>query len=157
MVKLSPSPPQYQPALIIPQDRPVYRIGEGNFFGPDDHLYTEGNVIAWDDEPNEEMVPMNELAKDKMIEYLAKLDVAGRKVAEKIGVGYTNKEDAFKNAQILAKEDAKKVQLINGTPEVKLMGGKKPGRPRIEKIVGEEAAPLMGSAGKLSLGNKDKI
>jgi len=155
MVKLSPVPPQFQPTLVIPQDRPVYRIGEGNFFGPDDHLYTEGNVVAWDDEPNEEMEPLNDLARDKMIAYLAKLDAAGRKVAEKIGVGYTSKEDFFKNAQLLAKEDAKKVQLINGQPEVNLMGGKKRGRPRIEKIAGAQPAPLMGSAGKLSLGHKE--
>lgn len=155
MVKLSPVPPQFQPALVIPQDRPVYRIGEGNFFGPDDHLYTEGNVVAWDDEPNEEMIPLNDLAQQKMLEYLAKLDAAGRKVADKIGVGYTNKEDAFKNAQVLAKEDAKKVQLINSSPEVTLMGAKKRGRPRIEKIVGAQPAPLMGTPGKLSLGHKE--
>lgn len=154
-MQLSPVPPQRQPALVIPQDRPVYRIGSGQFFGPDDCLYPEGSVIAWDEIPNQEMEPLNALAQEKMRAYLAHLDAEGRKVAEKMGKSYTNLGDAYENSISLAKEEGKKVQLIGGKEQVPLMGAKKRGRPSVQKIELEQAAPLMGK-GKLSLNNSGR-
>ncbi len=149
MSYLSPVKPQYQ-SIVIPQERPVYRVGEDKFYGSDDRLYEENDLIEYDDEPNENFIPMNDLAKAKMRTYLKKLDVAGQKVAEKLGVAWTSREDAFENAQQLAKEDAKKINLISAKAAPTVMGAKKRGRPPINKINSDVVTPVMG-ADNLSL------
>lgn len=141
---LSPIPPQRQQHLIIPQDRPVYRIKEGKFFGPDDCLYNEGEVIEFDDEPNTEMEPLNGLAQEKMRQYLEKLDIEGKKVAEKNGKAYTSLADAFENAREQMSNDTKKVRSLTAKEQVPLMGAKKKGG-RISKVEEGKLAPLMGN------------
>lgn len=152
---LSPVPPRHQPTLVIPQDRPVYRItDEKGFFGPDDTLYAEGSILGYDDEPNPAMEPLNALAEQKMTKYLEKLDAEGRKVANKNGKSYTSLADAFEQSREMAKQESKKVQVIGGREMAPLMGAKKkPGK--VAKIeLEEQAAPLMGaSRGKLALNN----
>ena len=150
MSYLSPVKPQYQ-AIVIPQDRPVYRVGEDKFYGSDDRLYEENDLIEYDDEPNESFTPMNDLAMAEMKKYLKKLDAAGQKVAEKLGVAWTSREDAFENAQMLAKEDAKKINLISAKPTPTVMGAKKRGRPPVNKLNEGGSAPLMGATPNLSL------
>ena len=149
MTYLSPVKPQYQ-TVVIPQERPVYRVGEDKFYGSDDRLYEENDLIEYDDEPNENFIPMNSLATAKMKQYLKKLDLAGQKVAEKLGVAWTSREDAFENAQQLAKEDAKKINLISAKETPTVMGAKKRGRPPINKINSDVVTPVMG-ADNLSL------
>lgn len=148
---LSPLPPQRQAALTIPQDRPVYRIdSEKGFFGPDDCLYAYGSMIVWMDEPNPDMEPMNSLAHEAKVKYLEKLDSYARKVAEKTGNSYTSMSDAYKNSLELAKQDAKKIELVGSKQQVPLMGAKKRGPKKIEKVEFEQPAPLTGK-GKLSI------
>ena len=150
MSYLSPVKPQYQ-TIVIPQERPVYRVGEDKFYGSDDRLYEENDLIEYDDEPNENFIPMNALATEQMRKYLKKLDAAGQKVAEKLGVAWTSREDAFENAQQLAKEDAKKINLISVKETPTVMGAKKRGRPPINKINSDFVAPVMGATPNLSL------
>lgn len=140
---LSPVPHQRQSTLMIPQDRPVYRIKEGKFFGPDDCLYNEGEVIEFHDEPNTEMEPLNALAEERMRLYLAKLDTRGREVAEKVGKHYTSLADAFENSRALMTEESKKIRSLTAKEQVPLMGAKKKGG-RIAKIDEGQAVPLMG-------------
>ena len=150
MSYLSPVKLQYQ-TIVIPQDRPVYRVGEDKFYGSDDRLYEENDLIEYDDEPNENFTPMNDLAMTEMKKYLKKLDAAGQKVAEKLGVAWTSREDAFENAQMLAKEDAKKINLISDKKTPTVMGTKKRGRPPITKLNDGGVAPVMGATPNLSL------
>lgn len=150
MSYLSPVKPQFQ-QIVIPQERPVYRVGEDKFYGSDDRLYEENDLIEYDDEPNENFTPMNSLAMAQMKTYLKKLDAAGQKVAEKLGVAWTSREDAFENAQQLAKEDAKKINLISAKPAPTVMGAKKRGRPPINKINSDFVTPVMGADNNLSL------
>lgn len=145
---LSPNPPQrnFSP-LVIPNHRPVYRIKEGKFFGPDDCLRLEGEIIAFDEEPNMEMEPLNELALAKYKAFLAKLDNEGKKVAEKAGKSYNSLEDAFENSRALMVQDSKRVEMITTKEMVPLMGAKKKSG-KVERIEPEQAAPLMSSPGK---------
>lgn len=156
-MQLSPVPPQRQAPLVIPQDRPVYRIkSEKGFFGPDDNLYAEGEIIIFEDEPNPEMEPLNSLAIEKMREYLEKLDAEGRKVAEKTGKAYHNLADAFDNARTLEQQEHKKVQLISGNgQQTPLMRGEKKASG-IARVALNAPTPQMGS-GPLSLNPKNEV
>ncbi len=153
MANLSPVRPS-APPVVIPQDRPVYRVKEGKFFGPDDTLYAEGSYIVWKQEPNLEMEPMNELAQDAMQVYLEKLDKSGRAVAHMNGTEWTSLADAHKNAYALAQKESKSFEVLSGPKQVPLMGAKKENAGVIEKIEINTQVPLMGTKGKLSLGAK---
>jgi hypothetical protein len=144
MVRLSPIAPQPQAQIVIPQDRPVYRIKQGKFFGPDDNLYEEGAVIAWKDEPNLEMEPLNALAQEKYTAFLKKLDKAGREVAEKTGKAWTSLADAHSNSYDLAKQESKGFEVLSGKKQIPLMGAKKK-LDSIEEVsvTGSVAAPLL--------------
>lgn len=141
---LSPQPYQRQPILTIPQDRPVYRIKEGKFFGPDDCLYEEGAVIEFHDEPNTEMEPLNALAEEAMKKYLAKLDTYGKAVAEKAGKHYASLADAFENSRALMTEETRRIRPITGKEQVPLMGAKKKAG-KIAKLDADGSVPLMGA------------
>lgn len=156
-MQLSPVSPHRNTTIVIPDDRPVYRIKEGKFFGPDDRLYLEGEIIGWDEEPNLEMEPLNNLAREKFRSYIEKLDECGRAVSVKNGTGYTSIADAHENAMKMAQNDAKRVQLMSSPEIVPLMGGKKNRGPTVEKLEATQDTPLMGTPkkGKFSL-NKTK-
>lgn len=154
MTRLSPIPPQAS-NIVIPQDRPVYKIKEGSFFGPDDTKYEAGSYIAWTEEPNLEMEPMNELAKTAMLGYLKQLDDAGRAVAAKTGKAWTSLADAHENAYALAQKESKAFEVLSSTKQVPLMGAKK-NTSSIEKVDVKAEAPLMGTKGKFTLGNKNE-
>ncbi len=153
MTRLSPVPPRAS-NFVVPQDRPVYRILQGKFFGPDDTLYEEGSFVVWKDEPNMEMEPMNELAQENMLKFLEKLDDAGRKVAEKTGKAWNSLADAHANSYALAQQESKSFEVLNAPKQVPLMGAKKK-IDSIQEITINQAPPLMGTTkGKLSLGAK---
>ncbi len=130
---LSPVPPRPRMMPRIPQDRPVYEVGETGFFGPDDHLYAEGDILAYDDEPALSMRPLNDMASEAMLVLLNKLDAEGQKLAAITGKSYRGMSDNFVNAQALARQESKQVELLNGRKAVPLMGAKKDNR-RIQKL-----------------------
>lgn len=71
---------------VISAEKPAYRVlAVAGFFGPDDHLYQQGDMIYFEGEPNEEFEPLNDKAREIMASYLNKLDDLGRAVAEKLG------------------------------------------------------------------------
>lgn len=89
----------------IPQDRPVYRLG-ADFFGPDDTLYygpcaahPDGQVIVWRGEPNEDMEPLNDLAREALTEYSSKLDRLAQEKAAKEGKTFLSRPRG-KSAQL---------------------------------------------------------
>lgn len=158
MITLSPIPPQRQMAPVITNDRPAYMItDEKGFYGPDDRLYNPGELIYWDEEPNQNMNPLNDKAREAMKKYLAKLDGYGRKMAEKNGRMYTGLEDAFQQALDSAQQDAKRVQVITELPVTPLMGAKKDGHKKVSLIDNDIAeAPLLGSPKSAAEEAKDR-
>lgn len=132
--------------ILIPTDRPAYRIlAEKGFFGPDCTLYEEGECLAYDDEPNEEMEPLNDLAREKMAALFNKLDDAARAVAAKNGRAFIERPKTLEGAVALATMDAKRVQLKEGDGGVPLMGSKV-GRDRAKRLTAEEV-PETGHRG----------
>lgn len=133
--------------LAIPDDVPVYRINEEKFFA-DDELYEAGSIIVWPDEPNKAMKPLNDLARKEFKKFVEKLDKCGREVSEKAGKAYVP-ELVLETAYELAHQDSRRVQLLNGTQEVPIMGGKRKSRAR--KVEIEEVDPMIENNNKHSL------
>lgn len=107
----------------IDDSRPAYRIlSEHGFFAPNQHLYEQGDSIYFDGEPNEEMEPLNELAKEQLRKLFTKLDAAAELVAKKTGMSFAGRarslDEALANATMIARE----TQLIKGGAGVPLMG-----------------------------------
>lgn len=144
MVQLFHTPPKQKSDPRIPEDRPVYRVlSEKGFFGPDDSLHPEGEIIVLWDKPNEDMEPMNDLARDAFEKMIDELEESARMVAEKNGRHYAGrprtKEEMINNAT----EDARRVQSISNPDGVKIMGARKDSRKRIQSV-GEPEALTMG-------------
>ena len=131
--------------MLIPTDRPAYRIlNPTGFFGPDDHLYSEGDCIVFEGIPNEEMEPLNALARERLEAYSEALDDGARKVAEKNGREYTPRPRTMEGNIDLATADARRPQLIQGGPGVPIMGGKKRNAPYTQKLT-DDAPPDQGN------------
>lgn len=139
---VSPPRPRIDPA--IPQDKPVFRVlTEQGFFGPDHTLHRAGELIVLYDEPNEDMEPMNDLARKAMNVHLDKLEQSEKEVAHQNGRHFSgrsrNKEDMLAHAT----EDARRIQSLSNPSGVAIMGAKLDTSKRIE-MVGEEVVPDTG-------------
>lgn len=112
----------------IPRDaqgneRAAYRVlAEKGFFGPDCHLYKEGDALVFDGEPNEEMEPLNDLARERIEALYQRLDDKAREVAKANGRAFTERPRDIEGALEIATIDAKRVQLKKGDGGVPLMG-----------------------------------
>lgn len=151
-MQLFTTPPRqsFQP-VVIPQDVAVYRIKEGKFYA-DDELFEAGSIISWDEEPNLEMEPLNELAMDRYGEFLKKIDDLGRAKAKQDGKSYVSYADAFANFASLQQNPGKKVGVLNAPTEVPIMGGKRPNKVRAKKVDMKEQQDVnVKQVGKLTL------
>lgn len=140
--------------VVISGERSAYKIlGEKGFFGPDDHLYTSGEMIYFDDEPNQDMEPLNDLARGKMREYIEKLDRLGREAAEKFGRPYTGLASTLDAAIEQSTEDARRVMSISNPNGVALMkSDKRAKNTGIERVAEEDVPETNGKkTGKLSI------
>ncbi len=127
--------------IIVPPDKPTYRL-LSPFFGPNDHLYEEGDVIVFGGCPNEDMEPLNEPARAKLRAYVEALDAGAKALAEKSGRSFFARPRNIDQAMAQASADARAVQLNPGGPGVPLQGARKdPGL--IEKL-GDEEVPETG-------------
>lgn len=89
----------------IDASRPAYRIlSSTGFYGPDDHLYGEGAEIYFDGEPNEEMEPLNELGRLKLVQFIDKLEREARTAAEKLGKTFNGRPKSHDGGYQLATE-----------------------------------------------------
>lgn len=129
--------------MTISNSRPAYRVlAAHGFYGPDDHLYEEGQEIYYDDEPNEEFEPLNELARLKLTAYLERLDGLARDAATKSGKAFVGRARTLDGAIQIATEEARdKMAIMTSKKEVQ----------NIERIE-EEPVPEVGNAQKRSRG-----
>lgn len=101
--------------------RAAYRVLDpSGFYSDDDTLYTvdsqgEPAEIYFDGEPNEQLEPLNELARQRMSTYLDKLDTLGRAAAEKLGRPYVSRPKTLDGALEFATELARQQISIMGT------------------------------------------
>ena len=156
-MQLFNAPParNFQP-VVIPQDVPVYRIKEGKFFC-DDVLYEQGSIIVWPDEPNTEMEPLNTMAIENMKFYLEKLDKYGREVAKANGKAYVSLANAFAQSHEFAKNEGKRITLLNGREEPNILGKKRTGPTRARELEIPSAPEQVGTNGPLSVDGRQAV
>lgn len=121
--------------MYIDPTRACYRVLAPNgFFGPDDTLYTvdvngDPAVIYYDGEPNEELEPLNELARERLTTFLEKLDVLARETATKLGKPFIARPRNLDGALTLATEVARS--------NMSIMGDRKKDTSSIERLDAE--------------------
>lgn len=122
----------------IDTSRAAYRVlAVSGFFGPDDHLYELDSELYFDGEPNEELEPLNEVARERLNTYLEKLDALGREAAAKVGKSYAGRPRTFDGALELASA----VQRS----ETAIMGHLKSKNVTSVERIGAEPIPETGS------------
>lgn len=93
---------------MIDNTRAAYRVLDpAGFYSDNDTLYLvddQGNPaeIYFDGEPNEQLEPLNDLARQRLTAYLDKLDLAGKAAAEKAGRPYVGRPRSLDGALELA-------------------------------------------------------
>lgn len=88
---------------LISNERAAYRILDPNgFFSDDDTLYKEGSEIYFDGIPNEQMEPLNQVARDRLVAHLEELDRLGREAAAKAGRAYAGRPRSLDGGLALA-------------------------------------------------------
>ena len=143
MVQLFAAPPKAEVLPNIPQDRPVYRVlSEQGFFAPNDKLYQTGELVVLYDTPNEDMEPMNDLARQAYEAYIDTLEESAQKVAEKNGRSYNGRPRTKEEMLEAASMDARRAQTIGNEKGVRIMGAKRNTKKRVQDV-GESDVPMM--------------
>lgn len=85
-LSLTPPKPYVQPR--VKADKPAYGVAGKGFYDDKDKLWMPGQALYFDGEPNQDLVPLNKMAYDKMTEFWDKLDALGERKAKKEGKAY---------------------------------------------------------------------
>lgn len=130
--------------IVVSSDRPAYRIlSESGFYGPNDHLYKEGDTIYYDGEPNEDMEPLNSLAEKSLTEFFDKVDAGAREAATKFGRAYRPRV-RIQDRMRLATQAMRQLQLEPGGVGIPLMHGVDQGRVASVEQIAKKEVPIMG-------------
>ncbi len=146
---LSAVPPKQYATPIVRQDRPAYRILKECFL--DDVMYFEGQMVYWDEEPNKEMEPLNDLAREAIAEFFDSRELLAKEASAAKGMRYIPLRRPVSEERELNTMESRRVELIKGDGGVPVMGARKRGRPKAERIdaSGVEEAPIVDTkAGK---------
>lgn len=88
---------------MINELRPAYRVLDpSGFFSDDDTLYAEGAEIYFDGVPNDQLEPLNQIAKEKLITYLEEQEKSAKAAAEKAGRAYAGRPRTLDGGLALA-------------------------------------------------------
>lgn len=154
-MQLFQAPPQNRFGhVFVSEDAPVYRVNENKFYSNEDNcLFEEGMVIEYDDEPNLSLEPMNNKAREKMAEFIAKIDADGREAAKKLGTKYIGQAQIA--AALTNESDMGRARLLNGEPMHKksILGAPRKGRPRKARLV--ETTPDMPTVHRVGVSREN--
>ncbi len=139
---MSPLPPRQYAAPVVRQDRPAYRILKECFL--DDVMYFEGQMVYWDEEPNKEMQPLNDLAQKAIDAFFDSREELARQKSAANGMKYIPLRRPVSEERELNTAESRRVELVRGDGGIPVMGARKRGRPRAERIdnLGVEEAPI---------------
>lgn len=147
---MSPIPPRAYVQPSVRQDRPAYRILKECFL--DDVMFFPDQLVYWDEEPNKEMEPLNDLAKDAINAFFDDREKLAREASTKKGVRYIPMRRPIEEERALNTSESRRVEIIKGDGGVPVMGARRRGRPKVERIdnSGTEEKPIadMTKAGK---------
>ena len=130
--ELSPVPQTTYAMPTIPQDVAVYRILKPCYL--DDAYVIGGDIVSWDREPNKEMEPLNDLAREATNAFFDKLDACGKEASAKNGMKYIPMRRPVEEEIAMTNSANRRVEIIKGDGGVPIMGAKKRGRPALQKL-----------------------
>lgn len=134
---LSPLPPKMYSPPAIPQNVACYRVLKPVFL--DDTMYFEGDIVTWTEEPNSEMEPLNDLAMAASKKFFDKCEELGKLASALRNTLYVALQRPYEKTRESANSEARRVELIKGDGGVPVMGARKRGRPKAQKL---EVSPL---------------
>lgn len=150
----SPKPPTIYAPPVIPQDVPCYRILEGKGVFLDDVMFFPGDIVTWSEEPNKEMEPLNDLAKEATKAFFDDREELAKAASLAKNMRYIPLRRPVEEERALNNSEARRVELIKGDGGVPVMGARKRGRPKAERVemAGVEQRPIadLARAGKLA-------
>lgn len=124
--------------MAVSETIPTYRqLNPKGFFCPEGYIIEENEAFEWDGIPNEDMEPLNEPARKKLISYLKGLDEEAKKVAAKYGRPFMGRLKNLDEMVFEASSDVRRLELRKGDGGIPLMGGK--GLGTTKKVVLEIA------------------
>lgn len=142
---LSPLPPKTYAEPSVPQHVPCYRILKPCFL--DDIMFFEGQVVTWSEEPNEEMEPLNDLARDATNTFFDKIEALGRAASAAKGTAYVSMRRPIEEGRERNTADSRRVELVKGDGGVPVLGARRKIR-KVEAITVSalEQAPITDLA-----------
>jgi len=145
---LSPIPPRQYATPVVRQDRPAYRILKECFL--DDVMYFEGQMIYWDEEPNKEMEPLNDLAQKAIDKFFDDREELAKQKSAANGMKYIPLRRPVSEDRERNTAEARRPEIIKGDGGVPVLGARKHGRPKAERIDngGVEEAPIADATRK---------
>ena len=103
---------------MIDNTKAAYRVlNPYGFFSDDDTLYAEGAEIYFDGEPNDQLEPLNQLAKDRLVAHLEALEKFGKEAAAKAGRAYAGRPRTLDGALAIATAIQKAEMGVMGTKD----------------------------------------
>lgn len=139
---MSPLPPVQYVTPNVGNTRPAYRILKMCFL--DDRACFEGELVYWDEEPNKEMEPLNDLAREATKAFFDDREVLAKAASAAKGTRYIPLRRPVEEERDLNTAESRRVEIIKGDGGVPVMGARKRGRPRVESIdiSGPQEAPI---------------
>lgn len=154
MQGLSPLPPRPQNRVDIDPDVPAYQIIEKRgFFDDQDNLWPKGSMIYWEGTPSMAFDPLNELAHEKMREYLQHLDDLAVQVDKQKGSSHASIVEAYTARRRIQEMDRRSGRSIDHEAQMPIMGAKQYNQPRARSVEAgsPRPTPMMGHQGRYSV------
>ena len=148
---LTPPSFRHKQEPTIREDRPAYRIIDERGFFCDDNLWPNGSIVYYSEEPNEQMEPLNELAREAMMVYLTKLDGFAKEVALKDGKRFVSRAKNLEDAMADLRDRAKAPELKQGDGGTPILSGKrKNSAPKAQSVLASEVSETTARSDKRS-------
>lgn len=155
MQNLSPNQPRPPIHYDIRDDIPAYVVIEKRgFFDDTDRLWDKGSMIYWEGVPNMGLDPLNDLAEEKMREFLMDLDEKANEISKTNNRASMNLMNAFEARQRLLEMDRKSGRAVDQDEQMPILQAKK-GESKAKAIQEMRFTPMLGA--KREYKKKEKI
>ena len=142
--------------MAISETVPTYRqLNPKGFFCPAGYLIDENEAFEFDGTPNEDMEPLNEPARQKLLAYLKHLDQEAMKVAQKFGRSFQVRARSLDQMVFEASSDARRLELRKGDGGIPLMSAQHKGDGFVRKVVLDQAPRVIPRAKRASTAAPD--